>query len=232
MTATGGARCIVALWDCSGSFGSISDARKKLSEVVTALGPGDEFVIVQVGGPFDEKANVPVECRMPSIPPQTLSIAVDMKVWKQRQINLSAIWGEVEQQKNLVLKYLPTVRPSPQSTTPLDDAFAYAATRLHPGASARYLLIFSDLIQDSDGLKRDGPPSSVLPFPGATVTALFVPWRRDWREREGRWVAWFSRAQAASFRMFDGSQSKGITLLPPSAVPRVVPGRAGNKQEK
>jgi len=218
-------RSVAALWDVSGSFAGLEDANKKISEVAAALGPGDQFLLIQVGGAFDERTNVVIECTMPEIPAALLSPSAEMRPWKEKQIQLAGIWSQVEKQRQAILQYLPTVKPSPKATTPLDDAFSYAAGRLERAKGARYLIVFSDLIQDSNGVKRDGPPSGALPLSGVRAVALFVPWASDWKAREQRWAEWFRKSHAIGFQMFDGAESKAVRVIEPTQAPRLVPGR-------
>lgn len=218
-------RALLVLLDLSLSFGNMADANRKLSEVAAALGPGDEFVLVRFGGPFDEARNVAVDSTMPPIPPDLLLIAPGTKTWKEKQRRLNSIWVTVDKNRRAIEGYLPTVKLKAQLTTPLDDALNYASTRLAKSQGERHLLILSDLIQDSDGVKRDAPPNRPLGFEGAHVRALFVPWRRDWPRREAEWGAWFRQSRAVDFHMFDGSQSRGVRLIPMSGAARLVPGR-------
>jgi len=219
-------RSIILLLDLSLSFGNMADANRKLTEIAAALGPGDEFVLVQFGGPFDETKNVVVDAAMPAIPPDLLLITANAKEWKQKQRRLNAIWTVVETNRRAIREYLPKVKLKTQPSTPLDDALAYASTRLAKAKGERHLLILSDLVQDSDRVKREGPPMKAMSFGAAHVTALFVPWNRDWDRLDARWRDWFKLSRASEFHMYDGSQSRGVSLIPMSGAARLVPGGA------
>ena len=162
---------------------------------------------------------------MPGIPPDLLLLTPNAKDWKQKQRRLNAIWASVEMNRRAIQQYRPKEKLKSQPTTPLDDALSYASTRLAKAKGERHLLILSDLVQDSDQVKRQGPPTNAMVFGAAHVLALFVPWNRDWDRLEARWRDWFRLSRAAEFHMYDGSQSRGISLIPMSEAARIVPGR-------
>jgi hypothetical protein len=157
-------------------------------------------------------------------------VAPNTRTWKEKQRRLNAIWSTVEENRLAIRNYLGTVELKAQPTTPLDEALSYASMRLARSQGERHLLILSDLVQDSDGIKRADPPQRILPFEEARVAALFVPWSRGWSRREAAWGGWFNKSCAVAFHMFDGSQSRGVCLLPMSGAARLVPGAgASNK---
>jgi hypothetical protein len=125
----------------------------------------------------------------------------------------------------LVESYARTPPPV-KAPTPLFEALTYSASMMKAAASgARTLLVFSDFVQDSGGVKSPLPPMEHMDFSGVSGFGLFVPWDKEFSKRAASWHQWFVASGAVDFEMLDGAQSQVRQVLDKNAVPRVLPQR-------
>jgi hypothetical protein len=216
-------RCIMAIRDKTPSFKFVQEATNVLKKVVVNTGLGDEFTLIDLGGPFEPGRDVKVQALLPS-PPADLGVpAGSVAEWRRRQASLTERWSAADRMKLAIEHYL-SIKVRITDSTPLFQSLEYASDRLSASPSSeRQLLVCSDFVQDAAGLKSTMPPKETWPLAGVVVTALFAPWRSDWAARRQAWDHWFTHGcGAASFHMFDEAQSKVLVPLAPSPVPRNI----------
>lgn len=218
-------RRVLIVRDVSPSYKNTPEITSKLVEITRELGPGDELTVIELGGPFSPEACVKVQCRMPSVPPALLEPVKRIDEWRRNQSRLEAVRKRAEVSRRDVEEYLRTP-PVVKGPTPLFETLAYCATTMStPGPKSKALLVFSDLIQDSKGLKSVLPPTACLEFAGVSGFALFVPWQAGFAERAAAWRRWFVASGGADFEMLDGAQSRTQAVIAKSAALRVLPQR-------
>jgi len=144
--------------------------------------------------------------------------------WRVNQGRLQAIWRQADLKKRAITQYIHQ-QPSVKSPTPLFEALDYAASRLASAGGVRNLVVFSDFIQDSDGVSSPLPPKAGMSFAGVSAFALFVPWQKGFAGREAAWRRWFTVNGACAFEMLDGAQSQIRRVLEAGPVPRGLPQR-------
>jgi hypothetical protein len=213
-------RTILAVLDTTPSYRGGEAARERIRAVVRALGPGDIFLLLELGGRFSPESSVRVQCIMPRVTPDLLTAARNIPEFQQRKGRLDAVWAAAQAKQSAVLRALE--RPwHGRDVTPLYQLLDYVSHWLAtapPGE--RWLMLFSDLKHDAAGVKSGLPPSRPLAFAGVAASALFVPWEGDWSRREAAWAEWFRRSGAAGFSMLDGARSQAVSLLAPNGTPR------------
>jgi len=218
----GPVRRIVIVRDVSPSYKNTEEITAKLVEVMRALGPGDELALIELGGPFSPEACIKVQCRMPGVAPAILAPVGTPGEWCTNKARLDAVWKRVDGSRRDVESYL-RIPTSVKDPTPLFEALAYCATIMSPaGPESRTLLVFSDLVQDSNGIKSELPAKAPMEFAGVSGFALFVPWQTDFAGRAAAWRRWFIASGGVSFEMLDGAQSRTRTVLGKSAAPRTL----------
>jgi hypothetical protein len=217
-------RSVVIVRDVSPSFKNTPPITTKLSEIIHESGPGDSITVIELGGPFSPEACVKIQCIMPRVPPELLSPVKKLDDWRRNQTRLDNLWHRVRVNQTTIEEYLGTPPPV-KDPTPLFDVLAYAAGRLKFADGTRILVVFSDFIQDSSGVKSSLPPKGRMDFTGVSAFALFVPWDQDFSRRAAAWHDWFVASGATDFAMLDGAQSQVRQVLDKSAVPRILPQR-------
>jgi hypothetical protein len=211
-------RVIVAVLDRSPSFRYSSEARDKIKAIVRALGPGDTFLLLTLGGEFSPAKDALIQCIMPEIDASLLLPAHTVRQWRDRQTRIAAVWSASSQKQGAVLSALDHPL-APADGTPLYQLLGYVAHWFGsaPPHARRILVIFSDLEHDYSGLRSNLPPKGKLPFADIAVTAAFVPWGPAWDTRERAWREWFASAR---FAMLDDASARNAVLLQPNATPR------------
>ncbi|MBI1927920.1 hypothetical protein HYR99_27225 [Candidatus Poribacteria bacterium] len=224
-------RSVIVLEDITGSYPFHEQARAKTLEIVNALGPGDDFLFIQITGAFSPEKNVRLQCRFPEVPTVLFHPVDNISLWKEHQAKFNAIWAAVEKQKRAIANWLgQPVEVQKGGGTDILNALQYCAQRFEKDEEAeKYLYLFSDLIHEVGGRKfvQPSPAWSPIPLKGVQVKALFVPWT-DAKEFQGRQSAWHAWMDALSFGMFDPAESQMQPLLPPSGVPRKIPSPFNN----
>jgi hypothetical protein len=216
-------RIIVAVLDLTPSFHYTAEAVGKIKGVVRALGPGDTFLLVTLGGEFSPARNVAVQCIMPKIGSDALVPAENIRVWREHQSRIEAAWGGSALKQAAVLRALD--RPFKQeNVTPLYQALDYLSHWFAspPGSGRRQLLIFSDLEHDYAGVRSSLPPKQQMNFRGVYVMAAFVPWRADWVARETAWHAWLA---STDFTMLDEARARVAVMVDLNGTPHAAPKR-------
>ncbi len=215
-------RLLVQIDDVSPSYPRGAAVLSKQQAIVAALGPGDRFTDIELGGPFTPD-RVKIQCFMPVAPPllfETVRRPRDLVANQQR---IESIWRRVDEQRKLVAEFLSKPRHI-QGPTPLFETLEYVSRQMRTSDVAqKRLVIFSDLVHDNTGRISGYPPAEIHPaFDGITVLALFVPWKSDFHNREGAWRKWFLASGARDFAMLDSAQSQVAPVLAPTSVPRVL----------
>lgn len=214
-------RTVVAVLDLTASFHATAESVGKIKGVVRALGPNDTFLLLTLGGTFSPDKSVAIQCIMPKMDMGLMAPARSIRDWRERQSRITAIWAASAQRQAAVVTALDhLVTPARLNSTPLYQVLSYVSHWFAstPAAGARVLLIFSDLEQDSGGLRSSLPPKAKIPFPAVSVTAAFVPWdAATWSAREKAWRAWFL---PAGFTMLDEANARVAVLLAPNGTPR------------
>lgn len=221
-------RCVVVLRDVTCSFGSnLNAADAKIAEIIKALGPGDRFVLMDIGPSFEPKDNVKVDCAMPDLPGGTAEPSRTEIEWQQKQETADEVWQAVDGNKEAILSYLQKRARARCGGTNIFLALEYVSKRLSRPTNADVdVFIFSDLTQENGTLRTSLPPPYSLDFNGASVHVLFVPWRSksQWEKIESPWRDWFAiRRKAFAFEMFEPAESTSEVLLDASLAPRVLP---------
>ena len=225
-------RAVVILRDRTASFKrNLKPANDAILRAISAIGPGDTFLLIEVGGGgrFDPITQVR-EASAPTVLAELLATPANMQQFGNRTARLKAVWLETERARQSAREAV--VRPVSINVdeTNVYSALDYAAGRLMKLEGERYLILMSDLIHDVEGLKTDLPPKEKYPFTGVRAKAMFVPWQGSAaakRQMEA-WQKWFTTAGAQSFEMLDEAQSLHAQVLPPSSVPSRVPSPFGS----
>lgn len=217
-------RTIIAVLDVTPSFHPRAESVEKIKEVVRALGPGDEFILLILGGTLSLRESVFVQSVMPPAPPELLVSATNVRGFDENQRRLTALWVGARQKREKILQALERTWAD-RDTTPVFEMLQYLSHRLESGAASgdKYLLLFSDLKHDASGVKSVLPPKQPVAFQNVTVSALFVPWEANWAVRETAWRGWFNGSGAKGFTMLDEAKSRLVRLLPPNATPQSAP---------
>lgn len=221
-------RNIIVIRDLTFSFKPyLGAANQKILEIVSSLGPGDRFLMVDIEPTFSPDKNVRVECIMPGIPDDLWNPAANLFDWKQKQSRLSGIWRTVTLNKERISTYVRGATKSRPGGTNVFATFEYVSKRFaeHNGLD-NVTYILSDLAQEVGAVSIDMPPSNSVSFSGVHVHVLFVPWKAkaQWDRKEAAWKSWFvEKGGAMSFEMQEPSESNLQPVLRPSDVPKVVP---------
>jgi hypothetical protein len=227
MSLTARPRYVFVIRDLTTSYSPyIEAANRKILQIVSTLGPGDRFTLLDIGPNLVPEKNIKVECVMPDIPADLRNPSSNVTEWNSRQASLNAAWADVAGKKEAIHAYLARPIKPLRGGTEIFAALEYAARRM---ASQRHaeadFVIFSDLIQQRGEQINDAPPARVANFSTVHVQIFFVPWRtaEQWQMKERAWKNWFIEKSAAlSFGMYDPSESGLQPSLPPSRVPRVL----------
>ena len=219
------ARMVIVLLDVTPSFKSIDQALEQIKAVIQRLGPGDEFLLVEVGEPpFLPEKKVKFQAVMPSVPERLLSPSKNIHEWKQRQHTLDLIWAKVRGRQKLMLASLEQPIPLQHGGTDLYAALEYAAQRFGAAKENRpkILLIYSDLVQDKGVPTNDPPKKGLAGFNQADVSVFFVPWESQeaWEGKENKWRAYFEACHVKSVAMSEPAQSQTQTPLKESGIPK------------
>src|ERR1700736_759465 len=84
-------RFIVAVLDLTPSFPYAAESVSKIKGVVRALGPGDTFLLLTLGGDFSPAKNVAIQCIMPKMHPGLFAPAHTFRDWQERQARIAAV---------------------------------------------------------------------------------------------------------------------------------------------
>jgi hypothetical protein len=219
---SGTSRFTFEIDDVSPSYKHTPNVVAKQKEVVAALGPGDEFKLIELGGQFSPD-RVRIQCAMPPIPAGLLAPVSRPRDLVAKQGRLDQLWGAVSARQKPIASFFDGPR-HPQGPTPLFETLVYVAAQLARSAAVeKRLVIFSDLVHDHAGQSSPYPPrGDASVFTGVNVWALFVPWTDSFPKREAAWRKWFLERGACGFQMLDSAQSQVATVLPRSPVPRVL----------
>jgi hypothetical protein len=219
---TGASRLLVLIDDVSPSYRRSPAMVSQQQAIVDALGPGDAFTDVELGGAFTP-ARVKVQCLMPAASPELLTRVRRPRELLENQRRLNAIWKRVDALRGPVAAFVAAPRHT-QGPTPLFETLTYLSNHMmRSGAVEKRLAIFSDLVHDCAGRTSAYPPAEMHPrFDGVSVFALFVPWTADFAKREAAWRGWFAGCGACGFAMLDIAQSQVTSVLPQSPVPRIL----------
>jgi hypothetical protein len=216
-------RDVWAVLDLTPSFRMLDSSLASLKKVVSNLGPGDQFHLIELGGPFNPRTCVTIQSQLPSTPACTTRGAYRFRERRDCQLEFDATRKRATAIQGGILNYLDHNPWRERDVTPLYKVLAYTAHRLSStdDSASKLLLLYSDLIQDSDGTKSVLPPRESLTMTGVSATALFVPWDGSWASREAAWREWFvGHCGAASFGMLDASQSNIYSALTQSPAIR------------
>jgi hypothetical protein len=124
-------RCVVVLRDVMCSFVSnLSAANAKIFEIVNALGPGDRFLLIDIGPSFDPKDNVKVDCAMPDLPGEMAEPSRTEIEWQQKQETADEVWQAVDGSKEAILGYLQRKARAHCGGTDIFLALEYVSKRL------------------------------------------------------------------------------------------------------
>jgi hypothetical protein len=214
-------RVIAVVRDRTPSFARFyADAIAAIGRVVSNLGPGDTFLMIDLGGKFDPLTHV-YERGIPAVADGTLSDPKTVPDFYRKQRLLDAKWTEVEAFKAEIAAQVRKGGPNLVGST-IPAVMEYAENRLVAVQGHKFLLVVSDLETDEPGRRTSLPPARPMLFPGVEVVALFAPWQRagQTKARTDAWRAWLGAGKAASFVVYDQAQSKTITAVPNSSVPR------------
>jgi hypothetical protein len=214
-------RCILAVLDVTPSYHGGVAAMDRIKGVVRALGPGDTFLLLKLGGTFSPEDSVKVQCLMPPVAPDLLEPARNIPEFQQRKARLDAEWAAAARKQAALLRALDKPWPGQYVTPPyllLEYVSHWLATA--PPSAEKRLLLFTDLKHDAAGVNSAMPPKRPLAFGGVSALALFVPWEDDWAAREKAWADWFGRSGSPGFSMLDAARSSVAPLLAPNSTPR------------
>jgi hypothetical protein len=215
-------RLLCAIRDRTGSFQRHLDAANAvLRRCVGAMGPGDGFLLIEVGRGFDASRQVR-EQRLPDFPEELLIPPKTYPEYLRQKAEMERLWTDVETRKRVMLDYVESEPSIPTSSTDIYSALDYAAHRLLSFVGERHLLIASDLVHDMAGVVSDLPPKALRPFPRTRVAALFVPWEGSARasRKAEAWRKYFEAAGAAEFEMYDEAESPGLQPLSSNTSPQ------------
>lgn len=222
-------RRIVVLRDRTASFARYAaQANLQIAKIVLALGPEDEFVVVDIGPDFDPARNVVVQCVMPKLSAKTVEPASNLTEWNQKQTELKALWKLVTANQEQMLSYFGSKVTLKPGGTDLEDPLLYAAKRLNADSKTQklgYLIIFSDIRTERGPLRTSLPPIRTGVFTEVDVQVFMAPWNSDGASKvESEWRDWFvNSGRAKNFRMYDTAESLGLNPLPPNPAPKSLP---------
>lgn len=219
------ARMVIVLLDVTPSFKSIDGAIGQIKAVIQRLGPGDEFLLVEVGEPpFQPQKKVKIQAMMPSVPDGLLEPSQNIHEWKQRRWTLSQIWAKVQSHQKAMLAFLAQPIPLQHGGTDLYAALEYAAQRFGAAKENRpkILLIYSDLVKDLGVATTEPPSKGLAGFNQTHVSVFFLPWESQaaWEGKENKWRAYFEACHVKSFAMYEPAQSQTQTPLKESGIPK------------
>lgn len=222
-TANDEARVVIVLLDVTRSFTFKEQAIEQIQAVIKRLGPGDEFLLIEIGPPpFQPDKKVKIQAMMPSVPEWVLVPPKNIYEYKKRQRILDLIWAKVRGQQKSMLTFLEQPIAFQKGGTDLYAALEYAAQRFMAKENrSKILLIYSDLVQDLGVATPDPPKKGLAGFDQAHVSVLFVPWENQsaWESKEKKWRTYFEACHAQSFNMHEPAESKTQTSLSPSRIP-------------
>lgn len=218
------ARVVIVLLDVTPSFKSIDQALEQIKAVIQRLGPGDEFLLVEIGEPpFLPQKKVKIQVRMPSVPDGLLEPSKNIHEWKQRRQTLSQIWAKVQSHQKAMLAFLAQPIPLQHGGTDLYAALEYAAQRFGTKENRQKLLfVYSDLVQDLGVATTEPPKKGLAGFNQTHVSVFCVPWESQaaWEGKENKWRAYFEACPVKSFAMSEPAQSQTQTPLKESGIPK------------
>ena len=169
-------RTVVFLRDRSLSFeAQRPTCTATATQAVQSLGPGDTFILVDVGLVFDVDKQVYAEQFAPI--PRELSLQpATLQETRRAQMRLDSVWADAETTRARLRARVEKRDYIDGRGTDFDAALDYASHRFVDADGERHLIICSDLIQAKRGAERSGPQNIVVPFHGVWATAIFVPW--------------------------------------------------------
>lgn len=217
-------RLVVVLRDETGSFKRyFADAQAAIARIVDGLGPGDTFIIIDVGGPFDPQTQVH-ETTLPSVPALIFEPSKTFRDYQLKQAILDNRWAAAKRLKATITEEVARPLSAKKGT----DVFAvldYASHRMQEFEGEKRIVLVSDLETDIAGMRTALPPRQRYAFTSVVADALFVPWHgsRQTGVKMNAWREWFTSGGARSFQMYDEARSRTISILAASTVPtRVV----------
>lgn len=219
-------RVVFVLLDRTGSYSFCVESIQRIVDIISSLGPGDRFYLIEVGPEFRPETNLKIQLHMPGVPADILT-AASLSERERKQDALDALWQEVARHQRDITDYLHDSKREVSGQTDVFGALGYCSARLaREEHGDRLVFIFSDLIHDVRGVTTADPPSYPLSFSGARINVLFMPRvnKPEWEAKETAWRTWaLQKAQAASFAMLDAAESHIAALLEPSPVLRSLP---------
>jgi hypothetical protein len=217
-------RAVVNVLDLSTSFEYKIEALQGFGRTVQSSGPADNLITIQIANGFDVGRQV-AEFSMPPVDPELLVPPPSYPAFLQAKSGLAKLWQETDRRKTEIRQFMQKPLKLDTSGSNIVGVLEYSAHRFQdmPGTyGLKVLGLYTDMIHDFHGLKTEMPPRERFPFKGVEVRLLFVPWRGAATQRMVKaWRDYFLACGAASFGVYDESQSLSVNLLPPSPVPRV-----------
>jgi hypothetical protein len=221
-------RLIVAVRDVTPSYCCLAAANQKLREVVAALGPGDRFVLIDLGSHFSPEKQVKVIATLPAIPVELLNDD-RLSGMRQRMERISRLIATVEGGKKAILDYLARPVAIDRAGTDVLGVLRYTATLLTDDASEeKYALWFSDLVHELGAVRTRFPPPGPLPMTGARVELLFMPFGADWEPRKKAWTRFFLQSGASDVQVWDAGVSRARVPVPKRSL--VLPAQASARR--
>ena len=221
------ARTVIVLLDVTQSFTFKDPAVEQMKAVIQRLGPGDEFLLIEIGPPpFRPDKKVRMQATMPSVPGGVVVPSKNIHEYKRRQRALDSIWAKVRGQQKLMLAFLEQPIAFQRGGTELYAALEYASQRLMAKKNRqKVLIIYSDLVQDLGVATTEPPKKGLAGFDQTQVSVWFVPWESQaaFTDTDQKWRAYFKACHVQSFTMYEPAESKTQTPLSFSRIPTKLP---------
>jgi hypothetical protein len=220
--ASAPSRLVIVGRDITPSYCCLDQAEQRIEEVVSCLGPGDKFYLIDIGSSFNPENHVKVILNLPPVPgelldQQTLSGLLD----RSKRLNL--VLAASEKRKAKILNYLGQPVAKDRRGTDIHGFLAYAAQLLaNDPSEEKDLLLFTDLQHDLSGVRTDRPPSKRLSMPGIRAMVLFMPYDAKWAERQAAWSRFFDQSGASAVTLLDAAMSRTAPLLTRRTLPRAA----------
>ena len=147
--------------------------------------------------------------------------------WKEDNKELVDTWSKSDSVKQEIIDFINLeIKPQVGGFTELHEMLAYTAIQFKQVKGEKWLIVYSDLIQESKGVDKNRfPPEMVFDFDEVNVRFLFVPFLdyENWNDLSDVWDDYFNEAGVETFEMYSVASSEIVDVLLDNELPRMLP---------